>query len=70
VDAHRLVTVLGDELLARLVPVRSYGAATEQVVAGLRSPLDDVASEVVPEARIDDREVCTLPPLVKTVRRF
>ena len=56
VSAHRLVAVLGDELLPGLVTVRPQVAAAEQELVGLSAPLDDVASQVVPEPGLHDRE--------------
>jgi hypothetical protein len=55
-----LIAVFGDEALPGLVPVRAQTAAVQQILVRLGFPFDEVASEVVPERRFDDREMANL----------
>src|SRR5262245_33564626 len=63
VDSHLLVAVLGDELLARHVPIRAHRPPAEKKVIGPSLPFDDVSPEVVPEACLDDRQRLNLAAL-------
>jgi hypothetical protein len=63
VAAHRLVAVLGDKPLPRLVSVRPDGAAAEQVLVRPRLPVENPALEVIPERRVDDWDRLTFAAL-------
>jgi hypothetical protein len=64
VDTHRLIPVLGDELLSGLVPIRPHGASRQQVLVRLSAPIEDVALELVPERWVHDRKRLNLPALL------